>query len=89
MNKRNYEFFGLSGVGKSFLLKKLINNLELDKRYKDKIFNYKSLLYWDLYKKKKLTTFHFTYWIILFFMINIKILIFLYHFLQTFLDMFI
>ena len=53
MNKRNYEFFGLSGVGKSFLLKKLINNLELDKKYKAKIFNYRSLLYWDLYKKKK------------------------------------
>jgi hypothetical protein len=59
MNKRNYEFFGLSGVGKSFLLKKLINNLELDKRYKAKIFNYKSLLYWDLYKKKKINYFSF------------------------------
>ena len=56
---RNYEFFGLSGVGKSFLLRKLINNLELDKKYKAKIFTYKSLLYWDLYKKNKINYFSF------------------------------
>ena len=59
MDKRNYEFFGLSGVGKSFLFRKLINNLKLDKKYQAKIFTYKSLLYWDLYKKNKINYFSF------------------------------
>ena len=59
MDKRNYEFFGLSGAGKSFLFRKLINNLELDKKYQVKIFTYKSLLYWDLYKKNKINYFSF------------------------------
>ncbi len=59
MDKRNYEFFGLSGAGKSFLFRKLIHNLDLDKKYKAKIFTYKSLLYWDLYKKKKINYFLF------------------------------